>query len=245
MFLILPPHPIYIFSALMWNHVNSRTKYFPACLAVTPNCSSDLDCDDGIKANGAETCASSICIPGTPPAGECGNGICETGEGIVSCPSDCTLTFETTFNPQYYGNGNVFKIKAVKDITITGFTIHAYSRGTGSIKVWDKSGDYVGHQYNPSMWNEIQANTVVGKGYRSGTVLAKLVTPISVAAGSFHSFYFYSTDLMILFSSGTVEGSTYKQNSDIIFYEGKFNGGSEFGGVGGPYVWNGIIEYGL
>jgi hypothetical protein len=71
---------------------------------LTPQCTGDADCDDGLFCNGAETCSSGSCVPGADPCpGEdcdepsrscippvCdGDGTCESGEDCNSCGSDC------------------------------------------------------------------------------------------------------------------------------------------------------------
>ncbi len=73
---------------------------------TTNGCSSSTPCDDGLFCNGAETCASGTCVPGSAPCtggqscneqnNQCvspplcdSDGLCEAGESCRNCLSDC------------------------------------------------------------------------------------------------------------------------------------------------------------
>ena len=160
------------------------------------------------------------------------------------CGADCR-TLLTTFDANTSGKGNIFKVQAVQDIVITGFTIHTTNAGSGTVKIWDRTGDYVGSEGDPEAWNLIMNEGFTGAGFGQQTPLADLGVPILILAGTFRSFYVYSS-LGVQYTNGSVEGSIYSTNAgEIIFYEGKGTAG-EIGAVTyAPRVWNGIIQYGL
>lgn len=183
-------------------------------------------------------------------SGCCGNGVCEAGEDIFSCNSDCAYScgaeckeLSTTFAGGNGSQGNYFKVQAVQDVVVTGFTIHTTNTGTGTVKIYEKAGDYVGHEQDATQWNEIMNDaSIVGAG--SNTVLPNLEISVVIPAGTTRSFYIW-TSLGVRYTNGSTEGNMYVENQgELQFYEGKGSGG-EFGGTFSPRVWNGIIEYGL
>ena len=227
-----------------------------ADITIFAGCTVNSDCDDGNSCNGDETCSVSTgqCTPGTPDVGCCGNGVCESavGETFLTCPvdgcfydcgADCQ-DLQTTFAGGNGSNGNIFKVQALQDVVVTSFTIHSTNAGSGTVKIWDKEGDYVGFESNSGAWNEIMNEGFTSNGSGQQSPLAKLNTPVFIAAGTFHSFYVYSS-VGIRYTTGSTEGIIFAQNSDLIFYEGKGSGGEIGAGTFSPRVWNGIIEYGL
>jgi hypothetical protein len=67
---------------------NDRDDLVFAVSGVSPECTIDADCDDGLFCNGAETCNAGICEAGTPPTCDDGlfcNGAETCNEGTDSC----------------------------------------------------------------------------------------------------------------------------------------------------------------
>ena len=235
------------------NSINTGANPGYAEVTVFAGCTLDSECDDGNSCNGSETCIGGQCSPGVLQTGCCGNGVCEAGDTFVTCPADgCTYdcgadcrTLLTTFDANNGASGNIFKVEAVQDIVITGFTIHTSDAGSGTVKIWDRTGDYVGSEGDPEAWNLIMNEGFTGAGFGQQTPLADLGVPILIPAGTFRSFYVYSS-LGVQYTNGSVEGSIYSTNAgEIIFYEGKGTAGEIGAGTYAPRVWNGIIQYGL
>ena len=182
-------------------------------------------------------------------SGCCGNDICEAGESPLTCPSDCNFdcgaeckSLTTTFADNNGSQGNFFKIQALQDLYVTGFTINSSASGTGTVKVYAKDGDYVGFEGNQAAWTLIYEKSVSSPG--ANTDLGKLDLALLVPANTFKSFHVW-TSLGIRYTNGSGEGNVFSQTpGEIIFYEGKGAGG-EFGGTFSPRVWNGEIEYGF
>ena len=175
---------------------------------------------------------------------------CTSDMGCAASSYDCaancqglTSTFDSN-NRQY---GNYFKIKATQDVYITGFTIHTVDSGTGTVKIYEKEGDYEGFVGDSGAWNLIMNDSNVnGQGVGRQTSLDKLDVALFIPAGTFRSFHIGSS-LRLEYTNGSSEGRIYAQNDDIIFYEG-LGVNREFGSgdnVFSPRVWNGILEYGL
>jgi probable HAF family extracellular repeat protein len=88
-----------------WGLLSPNDQYLRAYLLEPPvACTGDLDCDDGVFCNGAETCVGSSCQAGSDPcpgqgcdegAGTCGpltcnnDDTCDPFEDCDSCPDDC------------------------------------------------------------------------------------------------------------------------------------------------------------
>jgi hypothetical protein len=165
------------------------------------------------------------------------------GETIETCSLDCgSRTLETTFVGGNGSDGNMFKVQTLRDIAITGFTIHNTAAGTITVKIFEKSGDYVGFELDSAAWNLIHEETLTGSGQGSPTALSNLDSPVFISGGATHSFYIRSTGGM-RYTNGGTEGTLFVENTDLSFYEGKGVSG-EFGGTFSPRVWNGIIQYG-
>ena len=220
--------------ALTVNSIDATADPGYADVTIFAGCTSDLDCDDGNACNGAETCASNgQCDPGAPQVGCCGNGVCDADETFATCPADgCTYdcgadcrTLRTTFVSNNGSFGNIFKVEAVQDIVVTGFTIHTTNPGSGTVKIWDGMGDYADFAGDPGAWSLIMNEGFTGAGPDQETSLVDLAVPILIPAGTFRSFFVYSS-LGVRYTNGSGEGNVYASNAgEIIFYEGKGSGG--------------------
>ena len=132
----------------------------------------------------------------------------------------------------------------MENINILGFTIHIVYDDIGTVKVWEKSGDFIGFEGSEAEWNLIQDdNSVIRQ--RNETSLALLDNPVSVAAGSFHSFYIF-VSRGIRYKDGQELGRMYTSNEDLIFYKRRGSYGQlPPRDLFSPRVWNGIITYAL
>lgn len=164
-----------------------------------------------------------------------GNGVCEpsAGENLFTCPADgCScgpdcLSLETTFSSNAgYAYGNIFKVQAKDDLAITSFTIHTQNSGSGTVKIFNRAGEWQDYQYTNSGWNEIMNESFTGNGSGQPTPLAKLSSPVFLSAGEVRSFYFYSSlGVRFLTNAGPLD-SIYTQNADLIIHIGKGTGKS-------------------
>ena len=168
---------------------------------------------------------------------------------MVTCPVDCTpQTLETTWSQNNGSYGNYFKVRALKDITITGFEIHTRFNDIGTVQIYHKEDDYVNFERNSGAWDRIMNdNNVQGRGIDVPTVLdSSKITPVEMLAGEFHSFYIHtSSELQIRYTNGNGEGNLYASNLHLEFYQGKGGGSTQFNSLFSPRIWNGRINYGL
>jgi len=247
----------------MYNHVRVSTDYwFPGCLDVTPKCQVDSDCPD-------EACQTNVCTEYStcelraPSANCCGNGVCDGQEDWQSCPQDgCTpppadcsgggcLTIATEFSPTHFGETNMFKVIAISDLVITRLTTFAYQPGSGAVKVFGKSGDFTGSEFNAAAWTQHYSGTI-SVGSFSQVALPRFTDTIFVPAGASYSFYVSNTLSggvgNMLYKSGLTEDTVFTQNSDMQVYVGKGGtcvspGDEGCGMYSGGVLFNGVLEY--
>jgi len=166
----------------------------------------------------------------------------DTNTCIVNCGEpEQTLTAATRANNG--SNGNQFKIKALNDILIQKFEIHAKNAGAElDVEVYTMLGDYTGYDKSPEAWTLIQTDTVTSLGEGSLTPLALLPHPIVIVAGNTMSFYITATSNSMRYTNGSVEGRIFTSNSDLEIFEGV--GKSQlFGDTFGPRIFNGNVMF--
>lgn len=190
-------------------------------------------------------------------SGICGDGICDAclSESFFSCNTDC-LGLSTNFDGGYSSFeannityplvGNMFKVLAIgKDITVKGFIIHTATSGSGTVRIYEKSGGYASDRYNSAAWNLIMQTSVNGQGPGQPTQLPNLDTPLLVSAGTNKSFLVWCSLGTDSSFEGFDLGDTFKQNDDMSIDKG-YAVQDEFTGIYvSPLVFNGVVEYDL
>ena len=185
-------------------------------------------------------------------SGCCGDGVCDAGssESFLSCNADC-LGLTTNFNggyPSWQGSplvGNMFKVSAIsKDIAVKGFIINTATSGSGLVRIYEKSGDYLADPFNS--WNLImETSSVNGQGPGQPTPLPNLDTPLLLSAGTYKSFFIWCSLGTDSSFEGFALGDTFTQNEDMSIDKG-YAFTDEFAGTYvSPLVFNGVVEYDL
>ena len=187
-------------------------------------------------------------------SGCCGDGICDASvsENVFSCNADC-LGLTTNFNGGYSSwngsplVGNMFKIEAIgKDIAVKGFIISTATSGSGTVRIYEKSGDYEADKGNSAAWNLImQTTSVNGQGPGQPTQVPNLDTPLLVSAGTYKSFFIWCSLGTDSSFEGTALGDTFTQNEDMSIDAGYAFTDEFTGTFVSPLVFNGVIEYDL
>jgi hypothetical protein len=158
--------------------------------------------------------------------------------------------FNTTLAAGNGHAGNMWEINAKNEISIIGFDIHAES-GTYDVEVYKRAGklglnNAEGDLDNANgSWELIQSQSgVVSAGKGVLTPLQSLPNPVSLSPGDGKiSFYIKLNDTKIEYTNGKNGfGSVFKEDTNLIFYEGYGVAGS-FGQKFSPRVWNGNIRY--
>ncbi|KAI2508882.1 Metallo-peptidase family M12B Reprolysin-like [Fragilaria crotonensis] len=167
----------------------------------------------------------------------------------VTNPGPSTsLSLSTTFAGGFIGAaGNMFDIRATKDVFITNFAVHATSASTVTVEVYRKIslGRFLGTQSTPSKWVKIGTATFGTNGMGSPSMLPEgTFSPVLIKAGTIRSFYVTFTEGTNLnrYSAGRTYGTTLVSNSDLTIRNGyakQYLFGADF-----PLrAWNGIVYY--
>jgi len=176
----------------------------------------------------------------------CGDNVCEMTEDSQSCPDDCSgKEISTTFDFNLGSSGNMFSVRALRDVSVTSLVINAMSKGRGEVKVYTRSGSYTDHVLSSQGWELIYSNQgVVHKKRGQATELGDFLTPVLIKSGSIQSFFVHSSNSLV-YTVGTNEGDTYTSDDSVVIYEGIGTTGIFSGATNSPRVWGGIIRYDL
>lgn len=140
--------------------------------------------------------------------------------------------------------GNMFDIKAIHDIQITGFDLH--TRQIGSVYkalVLTKPGSYIGYETNHTAWTQIQYTTVLSQGESNFTSMPPLAKPLVMFQGQRRALYITLVDSVdMLYTTGDETAAVFVSDSNIEFFQGIGNS-FPFGNAYSPRIWNGVIKY--
>ncbi|KAL7543067.1 hypothetical protein ACHAXR_012379, partial [Thalassiosira sp. AJA248-18] len=175
---------------------------------------------------------------------KCGDAVCAMNEDSESCPADCAgRGLETTFDFSLGSSGNMFSLKAMRDISISTFTVNAMRKGQGAVKVYTRNGSYIGHEQNSAGWELIYDNSEVDHGRRGQpTELGDFDNAVFIASGATQSFLVTSSKGLV-YEAGAGEGDLFASDESLVIYEGIGTTGEFAGNTYSPRVFGGIIRY--
>lgn len=178
------------------------------------------------------------------PEHTCGDGICAMTEGSESCPVDCSgKELVTTFEFSLGSTGSMFSIEAKRDVSISSLVINAMSRGEGEVKVYSRTGSYLGHELSSEGWELIYLNGAVVHNKRGvPTELGSFQNAVSIKSGAIQSFYVTST-LGLVYNAGTKEGAPLSSDSSLVIHEGVGTTGDFSGTIHRPRAFGGAVRY--
>ena len=135
------------------------------------------------------------------------------------------------------GNGNMFSVQAnaSSPVTITALDVNFRAAGNNKpVKVYYKTGTYVGFETNAAAWTSLGTYTVNANA--PGTATNVNITDFVIPAGQLYSIYVNYDQLH------TTGGINYS-NSDITILNGAAICGGEFGAPNSPRTFNGRVYY--
>ncbi len=158
------------------------------------------------------------------------------------CGECIDYTLPTTYAYDSGSNGNMFAVKALRDVVITSLDINTMYRGNGAVKVYSRPGGYAGH-ISIDGWQLVYDNSSTElNGRGRATPLARGFTSVSVRSGEYHSFYVYSEEKLV-YKRGYIEGLIYVNDRSLAIYQGIGMRGHFGSVVYSPRVWSGTILY--
>lgn len=156
----------------------------------------------------------------------------------------------STFSGGSGSYGNMFDVKAVREVTVTHMAIHARygpSDPAMDIEVYTKKGTFIGSEYGAASWTKICCSEkITGAGLAKRTMLPKSAfsSDVTIAEGEIQAFYVTGKQADIRYSKGTgFVGDILNGNLDIQILNGNGIGFYPFGGHVENRPWNGIIFY--
>lgn len=155
---------------------------------------------------------------------------------------------ETTLGGGFVGGaGNIFDVRAKKDITVSNFAVHSYAATTVTVEVWKKrtTGTAAGSQSDQSKWEMIgQATFTSGQAYTPSILPPGSFPPVFIKAGDVQAFYvtFTANTNYNRYSTGSTLGKVQASNDDLEVMEG-YAKGYRFADDYFPRVWNGRVYY--
>ena len=136
----------------------------------------------------------------------------------------------------------MFTIKALNDIVITSFDINTMFRVVGEVKVYTRSGFYSGYESVGIGWDLIYDNASLQMNGRDKPTKLDDVMAVSLSRGQYQSFYIWAEEKLV-YKRGTMEGSPYVSDENMIIYEGIGLPGLFGVRRFSPRVWSGSIHY--
>ena len=184
-----------------------------------------------------------------------GGSVLYTGNPFVTVPTATTTyyvgagsaggTHTTTYAAGNGSSGNAFTVKALTNITITGFDGHTSTTTAGAWEIWYRPNDYLltpGSQTSNVGWTQLIATPSI-PAFGTGQV-----TPITnalnlqIPAGATYSFQIFRPSGSVAYTNGGALGSLGSSNAALEVYQG--HGGTAFAGMTiATRVWNGRIHY--
>ena len=167
--------------------------------------------------------------------------------GVNQAPAD-SLSLIAPFTGGYVGAaGNMFDVRAAKDVFVTNFAVHSSSASTVTVEVYKKTltGKFLGTQSDSTKWTKIGQATFVSNSEGLPSILPEnTFAPVLIKAGFVQAFYITFTEATNLnrYSQGSTYGTTQVSNADLAIRNG-YAKGYLFGGDYSLRSWNGILYY--
>ena len=151
---------------------------------------------------------------------------------------------KTTYAGGTGQSGNMFDVRALKTIVVTGFDIHMFDESEVEVNIYTKVGTFVGSEKNCSEWKIVKKDMpVVGAGMGNPTFVDLTSSSILMPRGRQQAFYVtLPAGRNLRYTIGTETGSIYASDGYVEVHEG----------VGKTYpcgrtfwnrVWNGAVHY--
>jgi len=167
-----------------------------------------------------------------------------TGRSPTRSPTNSLNSLFTTFDGGFIQAGNMFNVRAEKDIMIRSIDIHTASTGNVEVEVWTRSGSYRSQESSSRGWFLIVDTVVQGRGQGYATPIPEeaFASAIDMTQGEIRGWYVTLKSPDMIYSIGSLDGAIFVDNEDLTFGEGSAKT-YPFGTTYKPRVWNGSFNY--
>ncbi|WP_411895098.1 T9SS type A sorting domain-containing protein [Winogradskyella sp. A2] len=164
----------------------------------------------------------------------------------------CLITFsqnslETTFTGGNSGNGAIFDIVALNDVTIESFGVSVASQVTsGTMEIYYKEGTFVGFTSDPNAWTLLTTITNISSSGDNVETPLNLDLNQEIPAGTTGAFWITFNDgsnLRYTNAASSDVGNVFSEDSNIQFLLGSGSIGGFGGLVFNGRIFNGVINY--
>ena len=164
---------------------------------------------------------------------------------VLSTMATAQSPLLTTLAGGNQGQGAMFDLTAVNNITITAIDANLPAGQSADIQIWTVTGggSYLGHQNDASAWTLL--GTAIGVTSSGNGIATAIPITLAVAmpAGTTRGFYVTTTGSGTLnYTNGSIQGALFTQNTELQFFEGH-GGFYPFNVNSNPRVFNGRFHY--
>jgi len=159
----------------------------------------------------------------------------------------------TTFSSGNGGYGAMFDIECKSetgDLVISSMDFHTDLVGVDiNVKIFTKSGSYVGYGHQSEAWSIVADTTVKGEGYYKRTVVPpETFEDVVILNGNVQAFYITIDKPNLRYSNAESVGDVWVQSeeeNEIVIKVGAGLGGglASFSSLFEPRVMNGVVHY--
>ena len=161
--------------------------------------------------------------------------------GLLSSSTAYAGSLTTTFNDNNLQNGNMFSMKAAKDLEVDSLDINPNSSGSCGYEIYTSTSALsMSTATDSSKWTLRQSGTVTVTGGTAKNIA--LTTPVEMTANQTLAWYVTFTSCGVRYTNGSSFGAVYASNSDLTIYEG-YGKAYAFSSTFSPRVWNGTVYY--
>ncbi|KAL9184684.1 hypothetical protein ACHAXT_012654 [Thalassiosira profunda] len=124
----------------------------------------------------------------------------------------------TRSNPNDNANGQMFTVRAIKQVTMRSFDIVGKKDGDSNVVIYSRPGEYSGHEEDPDGWTLVLDKSItLTRGEQTNT--GELAEKVTIPEGETQSFYIWSKKPMRS-RRGGAEGGLVRGDGKLEIYEG-------------------------
>jgi hypothetical protein len=174
----------------------------------------------------------------------CGDGVCSADENADTCSEDCSgVELETSFAYNLGSGGNMFAVKASRDVVISSLAINSNSRGDGAVRVYSRQGSFSGFEQNSAGWTLVYDNPLVSHNRRGqSTELGDFDTPVHIAGGAVQSFLVTSSRGLV-YPQGKSQLAPFANDESLEIFQGIGTGDGFTEPIYSPVEFSGAVKY--